>query len=246
MKPTTGLLLLLPLLLLVESSCLGSPAQRKLVEFVLKDGTKITCLAPRPDMITKGAKAGAEIAAAKMGTLLKGTGGASVDVERIRQEVPADGSAFEVIEYSMCVQYVNGVLSKEQYHSFTEQIIPAYKKNTPEKPVSDVSVVAQTSLAKTCEQSRVGLMRRPEEFIPEWRSVLNSFRKQTDTHDLLNLFRFRGPLSVGHEGKDYIREATFTLNCLEQIGELRMEKLGTTSTYWGENFANQMIIFKNP
>ncbi len=50
----------------------------------------------------------------------------------------------------------------------------------------------------------------------------------------------------GLTGKDLIHEALFTLNCMEQKGEVRKEKLGTTGRYWGEDFENQSIIFRNP
>lgn len=247
MERTTGLLVLLPLLLLVESSCSGSPSQTTPVEYTLKDGTKVTCVGPPPDVIAKDVKADAVIQAAKIGTLLKGTGGVSLDVERIKEEVPPDVSTFEIIDDRLCLQYVNEVLSKDEYHSFTEQILPAYKKSIPQKPVSDVGAVAPTSLEKTCEQSTVGLKKWPKEFLPEWRSVLDSLHKERFTHDLRNLFEVRGRLPAdGRTGKDLIREATFTLNCLQENGELRMEKLGTTSRYWGEDFENQMIIFRNP
>jgi hypothetical protein len=44
MKRTTGLLLLLPLILLVESSCSVSPSQRRLVEFPRKDGPRSSAM----------------------------------------------------------------------------------------------------------------------------------------------------------------------------------------------------------
>jgi hypothetical protein len=66
------------------------------------------------------------------------------------------------------------------------------------------------------------------------------------TYDLLNLFEVWGRIPVGLTGKDLIHEATYTLNCLEEEGQLRMEKLGTTSRYWGEDFENQMITLRNP
>lgn len=107
---------------------------------------------------------------------------------------------------------------------------------------------SDSEVAKYCEQSIVGLKRRPEEFMPKWRSVLNLLRKQEYGHDLWNLFAVWGriPADGGLTGKDLIHEATFTLSCLEKKGELRMEKLGTAKRYWGEDFENQMIIFRNP
>ena len=195
--------------------------------------------------MVKGVTANADVAATKIGTLLKGTGGVSVDIERIRQEVPADVAAFEVIDYRLCVQYGNQVLSKEEYLSFTKQIFPAIKKHTPENPISNVGVVAQPSLLTTCQQSIAGLKRQPKVFVLAWRSVLERLHNERNTYDLLNLFEVWGRIPVGLTGKDLIHEASYTLNCLEQEGQLRMEKLGATSTYWGEDFENQMITFGN-
>lgn len=139
MARTTKIILLLPLLLLVASSC-TSPSKRNLVEVTLKDGTKVQCAEPPPDVVAKGIKVNAEVAAEKIGNLLKGTGGVDVDIERIRQEVPSDVSAFEVIEFRICIQYGNGVLSKEEYRSFTNRILPAIKNSPPEHLVSQLVV----------------------------------------------------------------------------------------------------------
>jgi hypothetical protein len=81
MERITGLFVLLPLLLLVESSCSGSPSQRTPVEYTLKDGTKVTCVGPPPDVIGKDVKTDAVIQAAKIGNLLKGTRGGDLPPE---------------------------------------------------------------------------------------------------------------------------------------------------------------------
>jgi hypothetical protein len=90
------------------------------------------------------------------------------------------------------------------------------------------------------------LKRRPEAFVPGWLSVLNRLRKERNTYDLQNLFEVWGRIPVCLTGKDLIHEATFTLNCTEKNGELKLETLGITGRYWGENFENQRIIFRIP
>ncbi len=139
MTNTTKAILLLSLFLIVAPSC-SSPSKRTLNEFILKDGTKIQCAEPPPDVVAKGIKVNAEVAAQKVGNLLKGTGGVDVDVERIRQEVPPDVSTFEIIEYRICIQYVNGLLSKGEYNSFTRQILPALKNKVPEQEAAQLLV----------------------------------------------------------------------------------------------------------
>ncbi len=131
--------LFLSLLLLVVSSC-ASPSKRNLNEFILKDGTRIKCVEPPPDVVTKGIKVNAEVAAQKVGSLLKGTGGVDVDIERIRQEVPPDVSTFEIVEYRICIQYVNGLLSKGEYNAFTRQILPALKNKIPEQEAAQLVI----------------------------------------------------------------------------------------------------------
>lgn len=74
MKPTTRLLLLLPLLSLAVSACsLDLPSQRRLVEFPRADGPPLRCYEPPSDVIAKGGTAYAELAALRVGTILKGS-----------------------------------------------------------------------------------------------------------------------------------------------------------------------------
>jgi len=245
MKRSTGLLLLLPLLLLVESSCSVSPSQRHLVEFPRKDGPPLQCFEPPPDVIVKGGKANLELTAKRLETLLRATGGVGLNVERIRQELPADVSSIEVIEFRMCAQYGKGVLSTEAYRAFTTQIIPAYKKNPPEKPGYEAGTTASAQLVEACGPSFT-TKRLASKFVPNWVSHIKRLRKERNPHDMQNLFEGWGRIPVGLTGKDLITEGTFTLNCMEQAGELKLATLGATGGCWGENFENQMIIFAPP
>lgn len=245
MNRTTGLFLLLPFFLIIESSC-SSPSERKPLEQTWKAGPQPICIAPPADVMAKGVNANADFAAAKIGTLLKGTGGISIDIDRIRREIPEDVAAFEVVDYRLCLQYGNQVISKEEYLSFTKQVLPAIKKQTPENPISNRAAAFQPSLLTTCQESIAGLKRQPRIFVPAWRSALERLHNERIIYDLRNLFEVWGRIEVGLTGQDLIREALYTLNCLEKTGELTMEKLNTPSTYWGENFENQRITFAAP
>ncbi len=139
MGRTTKAILLLPIFFLVALSC-TSPSKRNLVEFVLEDGSKVHCAEPPPDVVARGIKVNAEVAAEKIGNLLKGTGGVDVDIERIRQELPSDVAAFEAIEFRICLQYGNRVLTKEEYRAFTDRILPTIKQSTSENLVSQLTV----------------------------------------------------------------------------------------------------------
>jgi hypothetical protein len=208
---------LLTFLLLLASSC-SSPSERKPLEHAWKDGPQPICVAPPADVMVKGVTANAELQATKIGTLFKGTGGVSVDVERIMWEVPADVAAFEVTEYRLRIQYGNQVLSKEEYLSFTKQILPAIKQQTPDNPIAKVPGVAQPSLLATCHQSIAGLKRQPKVFVLAWHSVLERLHNERTTYDLLNLFQVWGRIPVGLTGKDLIQEAIYLLNCLAEEG----------------------------
>lgn len=139
MRETTKAILLLPIFLLVAFSC-TSPSKRNSVHFILKDGSKVQCAEPPPDVVARGIKLNAEVAAGRVVSLLKGTGGVDVDIERIRQEVPSDVAAFEVLEFRICAQYGNGVLTKEEYRAFTERILPTIKHGSTENVVSRLIV----------------------------------------------------------------------------------------------------------
>lgn len=248
MKRTTGLILLLPLLSFVVSSCsLGLPSERKPEEFALNDGTKITCYAPPPDVIVKGGKANLELTAKRLGTLLQATGGVGLNVERIRQELPPEVSAFEVIEFRICAQYGNGVLSKEEYHAFTEQILPAYTKNPPAKTVSTAGTTASAQLVEACGPSFT--TKRPAaKFVPYWASHVSRLREERNIqhHDLQNLLQVRGRIPVDAAGIDPYEEVNFTLDCLERIGYLKTEKIDPPIMYGGRQIENQRIIFLKP
>lgn len=246
MKQSTGLLFLFSLLLLLESSCSGSPSQRALVEFPQKDASPIRCHEPPTDVIVKGGKASLELTAKRLGTLLQGTGGVGLDIERIRQELPPEVSAFEVIEFRICAQYGNGALSKEEYHAFTEQIIPAYTKNPPAKTGSTSGNTTSAQLVDACGPSFT--TKRPAaKFVPYWASLVSQLREERNSqyHDLQNFIQIRGRIPVDAAGIDPYEEISFTLDCLEKIGYVRMEKTDPPImiTLGGKQVDNQKIVY---
>jgi hypothetical protein len=224
------------------SSC-TFPSDRKL-QSPWKDGPRPICAVPAPDVIVKAAQVNADVAAGKVGTLLKGTRGVGLDIERIRQEVPNNVAAFAEIDWRLCVQYGNQILTKAEYQAFTKQIIPGINHQTLETPKSK-ELFPQPSLLAPCHQSTTKLKRQPRMFFLAWRSTLERLRNERHTYDLQNLFEIWGRVPIGLTGRDLIREATYTLKCLEEDGLLKMEKMGTTSMSWGENFENHLITFRN-
>jgi hypothetical protein len=248
MKPTTRLFFLLPLLSLVMSSCsMGSPSERKSEEFVLRDGTKVKCYMPPPDVIAKGEKANVELTVLRLGKLLEATAGGSLDVERIRQELPPEVSTFEVVEFRICAQYGNGVFSKQAYQAFTEQIIPAYSRNPPTKTVPVVGTPA-SALVEVCGPSF--MTKRPaSKFVPYWATYITRLSEDRNIqhHDLQNLLQVRGRIPVEAAGIDPFEEINFTLECLERIGYLKTEKIAPPNNLIiGTMAENRKIIFLKP
>jgi hypothetical protein len=243
LKPYTILLLLLPILSLVISSCvLSAPSERKPVGFTLSDGSKITCFEPPPDVIAKGGTSNVEVSAIRLGEVLKATGGVNLDVERIRQELPPEVASFEVFDFRMCAQYGNGVLSNQDYRAYTTKILPAYMKNPP------VKTAPTTGLVEACGPSFT--TKRPAaKFVPYWANVVNSLRENRTPqfHDLQNLMQVRGRIPVEQAGIDPFEEVSFTLDCLERIGTVKVEKFDPPRMLEGAGLVeNRKIIFSNP
>jgi hypothetical protein len=113
---------------------------------------------------------------------------------------------------------------------------------TPEEPLA-------IRLAKVCKQPVVGLTRRPQAFLPIWIEILLRLRddKFPPDRDLQNLYNIKSRIRDTYNAPDdFFRESIYTVKCLEDVGELKLESLGTTGTYGGKVFENQRIIFRNP
>jgi hypothetical protein len=104
-------------------------------------------------------------------------------------------------------------------------------------------------LAKSCKQPIVGLNRRPEAFLPIWIELLLRLRddKFPPDRDLQNLYNIKSRRRDSYNApEDFFSESLYTLKCLEDVGELKLESLGTTGTYGGKVFENQRIVFRDP
>lgn len=213
----------------------------------MSDGTKIKCPVPPPDVIVKGGKANLELTSNRLGTLLQSTGGVGLDVERIRQELPPEVSSFREVEFLICAQYGNQVLSKQAYQAFTEQILPAYMKNPPAKTVSNTGATPSPSLVERCGPSFT--TKRPAaKFVPYWASHVNRLREERNIqyHDLENLMQVRGRIPVEMGMINPYEELNFTLDCLERIGYLKVEKFDPPRMIGGGLVENRKIIFLQP
>jgi hypothetical protein len=244
MKLTTGLFLLLPLLF---SCSMGAPFERKPLEFIMQDGFVLKCPQPPSDVVAKGGKVSAEIVAEKLGVALKGVVGADLNVERIRQELPTDLITFREVESIICVQYGNRIRTKEEYRAFTDRIAPAYNINRPIETVSNPDTMKPNSLVETCGPS-FSTKRLAKDFVPHWASKIETLRtgRNIQYHDLENLFEVYGRGLVSMNGVNIFEELDFTLDCLERIGYLKVEKYDPPRTLSGRVVENRKIIFSDP
>jgi hypothetical protein len=241
MKRTACLYLLFPLLLL--SCSMNLPSQRNVIEFPRADGPPLKCYEPPPDVIVKGATAHVELATTKLIPVLNGKAGVGLDVERIRQELPSEVAVFQTLNFELCLQHGNGILSKEGYQAYTARIIPAYNKNPP------VKIVAATGLVETCGPSFT-TQRPAHKFVSYWASQVEALRNNRNAQyqDLQNLLQVRGRTPVDQGSIDPFEEIFFTLDCLERIGYLKVEKFDPPRNLVGfySLVENRKILFSDP
>jgi len=116
-------------------------SKREKLKIKRPDKTVVTCLVPPPDVMTKASNTTVNAAIPKVVYILKngGTGNAGIDrkreFERVREEL-SDLNTYEVIEFRLCVQYGNGVLSAEEYKEAARELTP---KASLVKEVTEVS-----------------------------------------------------------------------------------------------------------
>ena len=102
-------------------------------------------------------------------------------------------------------------------------------------------------LVRTCKQPTVGLNRRPEYFVPIWFDYLRGLKaeKFEAGRDLQNLYYIKGRYRDNlYTPEDVFSESLYTLKCLEEMGAVKLEKLGTTGKYQDKAFENQRIVFQ--
>ncbi|MDK2744336.1 MAG: hypothetical protein NDI90_15620 [Nitrospira sp. BO4] len=86
-------------------------------------GKEVTCFEPPKDVVEKGGGVDASIAIKEIGEVLKASGSAKVDTQRIR-EISTGVNDFEVLEFRFCTQYGNEVLTPQEYQKFQTEVLP--------------------------------------------------------------------------------------------------------------------------
>lgn len=80
----------------------------------VRDGLKGTCVKPPPDVVASGATLNLDATVTKVVEAAKVNAGANVTYQRVRAEIP-NLYALQVLDFRICLQYGNGVLTREQY-----------------------------------------------------------------------------------------------------------------------------------
>ena len=110
-----------------------------------------------------------------------------------------------------------------------------------------IEIEIDPSLAKSCKQPTDGLRRQPEYFVSIWVHFLRQLKaeKFEKDHDLLSLYHIKGRYRDPYNNPDDVfLESLYTLKCLEDMGKVKLEKLGTTAKYGEKAFENQRIVFQ--
>ena len=103
------------------SSCVYQGGERGKHEIQKPDGTTVTCIEPPPEVVKKASVATDIDASAKeIGALAKASVRGEVSPERIREKLPSNVAAFEVIEFRLCMGYANGLYSPQEYRAFLD------------------------------------------------------------------------------------------------------------------------------
>lgn len=103
------------------ASCTYPGGERAKHEIKRADGLTVTCFEPPPEIVKKANIAtDLELSKQEIGALAKASVRGEVTPERIREKLPSNVAAYEVIEFRLCVDYANGVYSPEEYRAFVE------------------------------------------------------------------------------------------------------------------------------
>ena len=131
---------ILPALL---SACLSG---RNVHNFIRSsDGRIVKCFEPPPDLILKSGDAKVTAAVKGIGDLLKAEGGVKVEAQKVR-EVSSGVNNFEVVDFRLCTQYGNDLLSPTQFQKFQDEILPILRSQSSKLSGSETQLRFEADL----------------------------------------------------------------------------------------------------
>jgi hypothetical protein len=105
----------------VVAACTYTGGERTRHDLTTPDGIHITCFEPPPEVIKKASlTTDLDASENEIGALAKASVRGEVSPERIREKLPTNIAAFEVIEFRLCMAHANGLYSAQEYRAFLE------------------------------------------------------------------------------------------------------------------------------
>lgn len=196
--------------------------------FVRPDNVTVKCIEPPADVILKSGDAKVNAAVKGIGELIKAESTMKVEVQKIR-ELSAGVNNFEVIEFRLCTQYGNGVLTPQQFQRIQDEILPMLHSES-----SKVSK-AETQLRFEADLKQANFIRHPSnkrvraEFVWMLRPVLG------DNQLAAHIFIGEASLWDDELLGCLEREGTKASDCKGQLKPIRQK-------VWSELQENPVIV----
>lgn len=115
-------------------------SSRDIERFVRSTDQKpVSCVKPPPEDIPKDINVKLDVAVESIVGIAKGSAGFQFDAEKIVRDLPANLHTFEIVEFRICVAYVNGILTENEYKTSLDKIIPELR--TTKNRLSEMSQV---------------------------------------------------------------------------------------------------------
>lgn len=133
------------------TSCVSGRTEHKMMR---RDGTPVTCFEPPPDVVTKRVNANADAAYNEIGRILKGSVELATETQRIR-ELSKSVNDYEAIDFRVCMNYANEVLTREQYSLYLTDIKKLLQETSNAAPRQSLSPssVKQPSVPTSSHES---------------------------------------------------------------------------------------------
>jgi hypothetical protein len=100
------------LFLVIALSGCGASNRNIITKYI--NGQQITCVEPPPDVVLAEGKGSIEAASSQVSKIISGSASYEQKYQRIRSEIP-NLQLLETLDFRYCLEYSNGVLTKERY-----------------------------------------------------------------------------------------------------------------------------------
>ena len=179
-----------------------------------------------------------EATATSIGALVKASVRGEVSPERIRDKLPSNVGAYEVIEFRMCTSYANGLYSPEEYRAFIDAksgLLPAKEsRRSPLKEGVSADSVRQNliqfieeanPLLRELDKAPTNVSEESKRNVVEWVVKVRTYLEGnfTDPTYVLRFKNFAGlpppgvPFSVHSYNDEYLQIRASVMNRLVRL-----------------------------